>query len=123
MSQVDSNATEGLLNQGFEIIFKEMARYLTGLMNPVATIDYNTFLKVKISKQILPFDYQLDARKSKSCGPDRGRNSKWCKLSDLKDFKEMPWIKQIKVLIYENFVDGIHCIYELSEGKTYEWIV
>jgi hypothetical protein len=46
LSQVDSNATEGLLNQGFEIIFKEMARYLTGLMNPVATIDYNTFLKV-----------------------------------------------------------------------------
>ena len=34
LSQVDPNATEGLLNQGFEIIFKEMARYLTGLNNP-----------------------------------------------------------------------------------------
>jgi hypothetical protein len=34
LSQVDSNATESLLNQGFEIIFKEMARYLTGLTKP-----------------------------------------------------------------------------------------
>jgi hypothetical protein len=34
LSQVDPNATEGLLNQGFEIIFKEMTRYLAGLNNP-----------------------------------------------------------------------------------------
>jgi hypothetical protein len=57
LSHVDTNATEGLLNQGFDIIFKEMGRYLAGLTNPSATIDYNTFLKVKISKQTLPFDF------------------------------------------------------------------
>jgi hypothetical protein len=82
LSHVDSNATEGLLNQGFEIIFKEMARYLTELTNPSATIDYNTFLKVKISKQILPFDFS-SVKKSKTCGPERGRNTKWCKLSEV----------------------------------------
>lgn len=30
-------------------------------------------------------------------------------------------MKEIKLLICDNYVDGIHCIYEKSDDNTYEW--
>ena len=97
-----------------------MSKYIEDITNP-KTIDYNTFLKVRITKQRIPFDFKA-VKTSRHCGPERHRNTKWCKLSTLSNVTEMPWIKEIKVMVTtDNYVDGIHVFYELSDGNKMDW--
>jgi hypothetical protein len=116
VSLVDSNATEGLLNQGFEIIFKEMTSYISDTAITATSIDHNTFLKVNHNKSLIkPFDVK-DVQVTSWYGAERSRNKREDTLELVEKFKEIPWMKEIKVLCAD-YVEGIQIFYEDEAGK------
>ncbi len=96
-SLIDENATESLLLQGFDIIFRELHRYIYFAQN-YKGIDFNTYLAVIESPENKPWNENL--KKSDHRGPVYSHSTTFNDLDNLKSFKSknnIPYMKQFKV--------------------------
>ena len=92
-SIIDENATESLLLQGFDIIFRELQKYIKFAQN-YQGIDFNTYLAIIENPENKPWDQNL--KKSETKGPVYPHATKFNDLenmSTLKSKKNIPFMK------------------------------